>query len=337
LPSRKEDDILVPRASAGLSERQKPVIHAVFGLIRSFMCTIIANTKAFSSKKLDTRVYAGRALQGGNPMATKQNRSTHHSNAGTAALQFFDAANAAIQKLKATEIESIVAASQICAQSIARGGLVFLFGSGHSRMMVDEMTPRQGCFTGFYPLVELSVSNYSAIVGPNGLRAPLQLEKYEGYAEQILKGFQFGSNDAFIIISTSGIRPLVVEMALGAKSRKLPVIAIVSRSHCEAAKPAHSSGKKLIDAADVVIDNLTPIGDCAVELEGLDFRTGPLSTITGAFIINMIRCETARLLVDGGHKPIMLPSHQFVHSESAEDQLEKFYDAYRRSLRHLFE
>jgi uncharacterized phosphosugar-binding protein len=256
---------------------------------------------------------------------------------GAAALQFYDAANEAIQALKSTQLETIVAASQICAEKIAGGGLVFLFGSGHSRTMVDEMTPRQGCFVGFYPLVELAVSNYSAIIGPNGLRAPLHLEKYEGYAEQILKGFQFGPNDAFVIISTSGIRPLVVEIALGAKARNLPVIAIVSRSHCESARTAHVSGKKLIDVADVVIDNLSPVGDCAVELEGLDWRTGPLSTVTGSFIINMVRCETARMLIERGHKPVMLPSHQFVQNDTAEDQLEKFYDAYRRSLRHLYE
>ncbi|MFZ0885330.1 MAG: sugar isomerase domain-containing protein, partial [Candidatus Acidiferrales bacterium] len=144
-------------------------------------------------------------------------------------------------------------------------------------------------------------------------------------------------DDAFIIISTSGIRPVVVEMALGAKSRSLSVIAIVSRSHCDAAQPAHSSGKKLTDLADIVIDNLSPVGDCAVELNGLDWRTGPLSTVTGSVIINTIRCETARMLVEGGHKPVMLPSHQFVGNETAEDQLEKYYEAYRRSLRHLYE
>lgn len=243
----------------------------------------------------------------------------------------------ALQQLKVTQVEAIVAASQVCTEAIAGGGLVFLFGSGHSRMMVDEMTPRQGCFVGFYPLVELAVSNYSAIIGPNGLRAPLQLEEYEGYAGEILKGFHFGPRDAFIIISTSGIRPLVVEMALGARSRRLPVIAVVSRSHCESARPAHSSGKKLIDVADIVIDNLGPVGDCAVELDGLDCRTGPLSTITGAFIINMLRCETARMLVERGQKPVMLPSHQFVQNEPAEEQLERFYDAYRQSLRHLYE
>ncbi len=256
---------------------------------------------------------------------------------GAAALQFFRAARKAVDDLGATQMEPIVAAARICAQRIARGGLVFLFGSGHSRMMVDEMIPRQGCFVGFYPLVEMAATNYSAIIGPNGLRGPLYLEKCEGYAEEILKGFRFGPDDAFIIISTSGIRPLVVEMALGAKSRNLPVIAIVSRRHCEAAQPAHSSGKKLIDVADVVIDNLAPIGDCAVRLDGLDWATGPLSTITGACIINMLRCETARMLVEGGHKPVMLPSHQFAANETAEDQLEKFYEAYRRSLRHLYE
>src|SRR5215475_12119396 len=146
---------------------------------------------------------------------------------GSAALKYHDAAISAVQTLKSSQLPNIISASKTCADSIAQGGLVFLFGSGHSRMMVDEMTPRQGCFVGFYPLVELSVSNYTAIVGPNGLSAPLHLEKYEGYAEQILRGFHFGPHDAFIIISTSGIRPLVVEMALGAKRRNLALIAIV--------------------------------------------------------------------------------------------------------------
>jgi len=267
----------------------------------------------------------------------KRSRPEPVSQAGSAAMQFHAAAIQAIERVKQDEMDAIIAASRSCAERIGSGGLVFLFGSGHSRMMVDEMTPRQGCFVGFYPLVELAVSNYSAIVGPNGLRAALHLEKYEGYAEQVLQSFRFGPNDAFIIISTSGIRPLVVEMALGAKSRNLPVIAVVSRSHCESVHAAHSSGKKLIDVADVVIDNHTPVGDCAVELPGLDSRTGPLSTVTGALIINMIRCETARMLVESGFKPVMLPSHQFAQNNNAEDQLEKFYEAYRKSLRYLYE
>jgi uncharacterized phosphosugar-binding protein len=257
--------------------------------------------------------------------------------AGSAALAYHGAATAALQKLKDTQLQSIVEASRVCSDAISAGGLVFLFGSGHSRMMVDEMTPRQGCFVGFYPLIELALTNYSNIAGSNGLRACLHLEKYEGYAEQILKSYHFGPSDAFILISTSGIRPVVVEMARSVKQRKMPLIAIVSRAHCDSADSAHSSGKKLIDYADIVIDNLSPAGDCAVQLDGLESRTGPLSTMTGAVIINMIRCETARMLLDQGKSPTMLPSHQFVGNSTAEEQLEHFYEQYRLSMKHLFE
>jgi uncharacterized phosphosugar-binding protein len=203
-------------------------------------------------------------------------------------------------------------------------------------MMCEEMTPRQGGFVGFFALVEAAVSNHASIVGVNGLRGPLFLEKVEGYAEEILDSFRFGPDDAFILISTSGIRPLIVEMALGARKRGLPVIALVSRPHCEQSPPAHSSGKKLIDVADVVLDNQCPPGDCIVELEGLEWRTGPTSTITGGMLINLLRVETAERLLQLGHKPELLPSHQFVGNVSAEEQLERFYEGYRRSLAHLF-
>jgi uncharacterized phosphosugar-binding protein len=250
---------------------------------------------------------------------------------------FFDETMGLLRELRRTQSEVIQQAAELCADRIARGGLVFLFGNGHSRMMVEEMTPRQGGYVGFVALVEMALSNHAAIIGANGLRASLYLENYEGYAEHILGGFRFGPNDALILISTSGIRPVVVEMAIGAQARGLPVIAIVSKAHCQKAKSAHSSGKKLIDCADLVIDNLCPPGDCVIELEGLEWRTGPVSTITGAMIINMIRCAVAESILQRGIKPVMLPSHQFVGNASAAEQLEVFYESYRKSLKHLFE
>jgi uncharacterized phosphosugar-binding protein len=258
-------------------------------------------------------------------------------DANGASVKFFDHAMDALSELRRTQTGVIQEAADLCADRIASGGLVFLFGNGHSRMMCEEMTPRQGCFPGFVALVELALSNHASIVGANGLRAPLYLENYEGYAEQILRSFHFGPDDAFIVISTSGIRPVVVEAAMGAQRRGLPVIAIVSKAHCEQAKAAHSSGKKLIDCADLIIDNQCPPGDCVVELEGLEWRTGPISTVTGAIIINMIRCATAEALLARGIKPVVLPSHQFVGNTSAATQLEAFYEAYRKSLKHLFE
>jgi uncharacterized phosphosugar-binding protein len=254
-----------------------------------------------------------------------------------AATTYFDKTLDLLRQLRDTELPAIERAAEICAGSIGQGGLVFLFGNGHSRMMCEEMTPRQGALVGFVALVELALSNHASIVGANGLRAPLYLEKYEGYAEEILKGFHFGPHDAFVVISTSGIRPVVVEMAMGARRRGLPVIAILSRRHCEQVPAAHSSGKKLIDFADVIIDNQCPPGDCVVELEGLDWRTGPTSTVTGGMIVNMIRCAAAERLLARGIQPVLLPSHQFVGNTSAAEQLERFYEAYRKSLAHLYE
>jgi uncharacterized phosphosugar-binding protein len=254
-----------------------------------------------------------------------------------AGLAFFDKALSLLNQLRNTQSEVIQKAAELCADRIAKGGLVFLFGNGHSRMMVEEMTPRQGGFPGFVALVEMALSNHAAIIGANGLRSSLYLENYEGYAEHILNSFRFGPHDAFIIISTSGIRPVIVEMAMGARSRKLPVIAIVSKAHSDEAKAAHSSGKKLVGCADLVIDNLCPPGDCVLELDGLEWRTGPVSTITGAMIINMIRCGVAEALLAKGIKPAILPSHQFVQNTSAAEQLDAFYEAYRQSLKHLFE
>jgi uncharacterized phosphosugar-binding protein len=254
-----------------------------------------------------------------------------------AALAYFEKTAALLESLRKTQLPQIERAAELCADRIARGGLVFLFGNGHSRMMCEEMIPRQGCYPGFVALVELALSNHANIVGANGLRAPLHLEKFEGYAEEILKGFKFGPHDAMIVISTSGIRPVIVEMALGARKRGLPVIGILSVAHCRQAAAGHSSGKKLLDVADFVIDNQCPPGDCIVELEGLEWRTGPTSTVTGGMIMNMIRCGTAERLLARGVKPTLLPSHQFVGNTSAQEQLERFYEAYRRSLKHLYE
>ncbi len=270
-------------------------------------------------------------------METPPKNGTALRGEQVAASAFFDRTLVLLKEIKRTQSEVIQQAADLCADRIARGGLVFLFGNGHSRMLCEEMTPRQGCFPGFVALVEWALSNHAAIVGANGLRQALYLENCEGYAERILGSFRFGHHDAFIIISTSGIRGVVVEMAMGAQRRGLPVIAIISKAHCEQARAAHSSGKKLIDCADIVIDNQCPSGDCVLRLDGLDWDTGPVSTITGATIINMIRCATAEALLRRGIVPTVLPSHQFVGSARAEEQLQAFYEAYRKSLVHLFE
>lgn len=253
-----------------------------------------------------------------------------------AASEYFARTMERLDALHATQLGAIEQAAALCAERIARGGLIFLFGSGHSRMMCEEMTPRQGGFVGFYALVEHALSNHASIVGPNGLRGPLHLEKCPGYAEELLRSFRFGPHDAFIIISTSGVRPVIVEMALGARRRGMPVVAIVSLEHGRHSPADHPTGKKLADIADIVLDNQCPPGDCVLEIKGLAWRTGPVSTVTGGMLINMLRVAVAERLLAMGITPEILPSHQFVGNMPAEEQLERFYEAYRKSLAHLY-
>jgi hypothetical protein len=125
-------------------------------------------------------------------MGKRTSARTSSRDKPKAALEFFDQALMLLEKLRRTQADVVQQAADLCADRIARGGLIFLFGNGHSRMLCEEMTPRQGCFPGFVALVEWALSNHVAIVGANGLRAPLYLENYEGYAEQILRGFRFG-------------------------------------------------------------------------------------------------------------------------------------------------
>src|SRR5436309_7423983 len=196
-----------------------------------------------------------------------------------AAERFYQAALDRLHHLLDGQREALNRAAALCTEAIAQGGLVHLFGCGHSRMLCEEMTPRQGCFVGWHTIVELGLSFHNLIVGPNGLRQSLHLEKTLGYAEQILRNFAFGPHDVMIVISTSGIREVIIEMAEGARQRGLKVIGVLSKAHCEQSTPVHPSGKKLLHVADVILDNGAPVGDCLVELSGCRQRTGPFSTL----------------------------------------------------------
>ena len=253
-----------------------------------------------------------------------------------AAERYFHDAMSRLPGLLDGQRDALDRAAGLCTDAIAADGLVHLFGCGHSRMMCEEMTPRQGCFVGWHTIVELGLTFHNLIVGPNGLRQSLHLEKTPGYAEQILRNFAFGPKDVMIVISTSGIREVIIEMAEGAKQRGLSVIALLSKAHCEQAKPAHPSGKKLQDVADVILDNGAPIGDSLLAIDGCKNKTGPFSTLGGALVMNMLRCEVAQRLMDRGVEPVFLPSHQFVGSRSVDEQLEYFYAQYARSVAPLY-
>src|SRR6266496_338293 len=133
--------------------------------------------------------------------------------------RFLPAARALLEQIEATQGEALDAASRICADAIAAGGLVHAFGTGHSRMPVEELFPRYGSFPGFNPIVELSMTFHTQVVGANGQRQAMFIERTPGLAEVILSNFNFGPKDVMVVFSAGGTTAVPVEIARGARGR----------------------------------------------------------------------------------------------------------------------
>src|SRR5574338_1698115 len=149
-------------------------------------------------------------------------------------LEYLRQAQAILERIESTQMKAIERAAELCAQTIAGDGLVHLFGTGHSRIFVEEMFPRHGSFPGFHPIVELSLTFHNLVVGSNGQRQAMFLEHVEGFGQVILRNFVFSEPDCFLVYSNSGVNEVVVDVALEAKRLGMPVIGVVSVDHCTA-------------------------------------------------------------------------------------------------------
>ncbi len=252
------------------------------------------------------------------------------------AFHYLEAAQSILSKIENTQMDAIQQAAQICSQSILGEGLVHLFGTGHSRIFVEEMFPRHGSFPGFHPIVELSLTYHNLVVGSNGQRQAMFLEHVEGFGDVILRNFVLAKPDSFLLFSNSGVNEVVIDVALGAKKQGLPVIAVVSVDHCQASPALHSSGKKLLDIADVVIDNCTPAGDALVMVPGLSDPVGPGSTIGAAAVTNAIKVLVAEKLTAAGQPPLVLTSSVFIGSAASKQRFDACYDDYRDRVQKVY-
>ena len=248
------------------------------------------------------------------------------------ALDWLHEATALLARLEATQADAIERASGWCADAIGAGGLVHCFGTGHSRIPVEEMFPRYGSYPGFNPMVELSMTFHTQIVGSNGQRQAMFIERTPGLAKVILDNFTFGPHDVLMVFSASGLSAVPVEMARGGHQRGLRVIGVTSVAQSLSDVPDASVGSRLMDEVDLVIDLCTPHADALVAIDGLDTPVGPGSTVAAVAIVNSIKVRTAQLLVERGAMPSVLTRASVV---GADRSRELFDDAYREHARRI--
>jgi uncharacterized phosphosugar-binding protein len=240
---------------------------------------------------------------------------------------YLAAARALLERLE-SQADAIERASGICADSIGGGGLVHCFGTGHSRIPVEEMFPRYGSYPGFNPIVELSLTFHTQVVGANGQRQAMFLERVEGLAETILANFRLRPTDAMMVFSVGGTTAVPIEMAQVARRHGLRVIAVTSLEHSRASESQHSSRTRLADHADVVLDLCTPAGDALVEVGGE--RVGPGSTLAAAALANAVKVRTAELLHARGELPPVLTAASLVGASESRRRFDAAYAEHAR-------
>lgn len=233
--------------------------------------------------------------------------------------------------------DSIRKAATWFADSILAGRMVHVFGSGHSRIMVEEMWPRYGSFPGFNPIVELSLTFHNLVVGANGQRQAMFLENVSGLADRILRNFDLSDKDTALVISSSGCNVVPIEMAENFQKKGVRVVALITKEHSENSTSKRKDGKKLSDFSDLILDTGAPVGDAMVRVPGLDTPVSPGSTVGGVLLINTIKAEVARLLTEAGQPPKVLSGAAVVGAERAVQLFESAYDEHAHRLAKLYQ
>ena len=229
--------------------------------------------------------------------------------------------------IESTQLEAIRTAASWVADAVAVERFGVLFGSGHSFIPTMDTFPRIGSFPAWLPIHELSTSYMVNILGNQGLRQSLFLEKVEGFGRLILENYRLDPRDVMIVISNSGVNAMGIDVALCAKEQGLKTVAITSLAHSQSSPSRHSSGQRLFEVCDLVIDSCVPQGDALVTVPAYPHKVASASTIASSIIMQSIAAETAYQLADRGIILPVYPSHNARMSPEEHDAIEQMADA----------
>lgn len=218
------------------------------------------------------------------------------------AIAYLNAAATALDRVTA-QLDGIEQAARLVADALAGGRQVVGFGTGHSHLVAEDMYARAGGLRGVGAVLEPSLMLHE------GSAKSSALEKLTGYGEVLVDLQGLGDGDVAIVISNSGRNAVPVEFAEAARGRGCTVVAITSVEHSQAVDSRAPSGRRLMDVADLVLDNGAPAGDAAIALAGITERVGAVSTITGCALVQAMTVEAANLMAERGLDPDVLVSN----------------------------
>ena len=220
------------------------------------------------------------------------------------AKRYFGEAAALLARIDETQSAVIGEAARIMADGVEQGGLVSLFGSGHSILPVMDAFPRYGSYPALRPLTDNRLS-WTNVLGTGGVRELLWLERTEGYIANFLGNYSFQPGDTLVAYSHGGLNAAAIDASLYAQEHGAKVVAITSVANLDVNEATHSTGKRLAEVADIVIDNCCDPADAVVDIEGWGPPVGATSTLAVIAITMGIVSELASVLNERG---IRLPT-----------------------------
>lgn len=229
-----------------------------------------------------------------------------------------------------TQTQTIEKVSAVMADTIAKGGLVHMFGSGHSVLPVQDMFPRYGAYPGFHPLMDMRLM-WTNVINSGGAKGLLWLERREGYAAVLFENEPIRTGDVMLVFSHGGLNAAGIEVLMEAKKRGLTTVAVTSMDNYKKRESTHSSGKKLADVADYVIDNCMPAEDALVQIQGWKAPVAAGSTVAFITIAMSIMAEVASQLAAKGKTPPVFVSPNVPGIPP--DNTNRVYEEYERLLK----
>ena len=231
-----------------------------------------------------------------------------------------------LDNLENTQEQVIEQVAEACAQCIYNGGLLYFFGTGHSHMICEEPFYRAGGLASIYPILETDLMLHE------GASKSSSYERIEGLGNVVVSHTPLGKGDVLFLISNSGRNCAIIDAALEAKKRGAITVAITSLNHTTAVTSRHSNGLNLYQVCDFVLDNGGVVGDASVELEGLEQKIAPTSSVMDITLVNLVLVNTVELLLRMGMTPPVFTSANTDQGDSANKSILGTYKPRIRSL-----
>ncbi len=242
-------------------------------------------------------------------------------------MDYLDQVIELLQRVRETQRDAIEQAAQAVARAIQSGRLVYVFGPSHAGMLAQELFYRAG---GLVPVNPILPPGLTTDVRPVTLTS--RLERLPGFGAQVIAESPVEAGDVVIVHSVSGRNAAVVEVAQGARERGAFVIALTSLAYSRAVQPRQPGMPRLYEVADLVLDDCAPLGDALVELPGLPQRVGPVSTVTGAAMLNAVVARAAGLIFEqSGDCPVFMSANL----DGGDEHNRRWLERYRGRLTYL--